>query len=200
MATAVSRTAVREWRCPACEAKRGERCRGARGKLREANHAERVDWAIQMVEARRRNAQKPPEFWAELYAAMDRDEQFYAEMEVTSKRTDRTPLRGVDEMHWHADELTTLQRGDEVTLLILPNDDADDGEALVFPAVVAHTELRREVGLPRATWVEAAGLHGLIVRDEESLVGVDTSDGLFTMVLWIPTSTGWGEHLTLVAG
>jgi hypothetical protein len=81
MAMTVSRTAVREWRCPACKAKPGERCRGARGRPREANHAERVDWAIRMVEARRRNAEKPPEFWAELEAAMDRDEQFYAAIE-----------------------------------------------------------------------------------------------------------------------
>jgi photosystem II stability/assembly factor-like uncharacterized protein len=80
-------------------------------------------------------------------------------------------------MHWPADELTTLQRGDEVTLLILPNDDDDDPTALIFPTVVAHTELRKETGLPWATGVAEAGQHGLIVGDEESLMGVDTTDG-----------------------
>jgi hypothetical protein len=45
MKVLMSRTAGRAVRCPACEATPGERCRGARGKPREANHQERVEAA-----------------------------------------------------------------------------------------------------------------------------------------------------------
>lgn len=40
----VSRTQAREYECPACGAKSGERCVGARGKQRESIHQERM-WA-----------------------------------------------------------------------------------------------------------------------------------------------------------
>lgn len=103
-------------------------------------------------------------------------------------------------MRWPADELTTLQRGDDVTWLILPNEDDTDGEAFIFPAVVGHTELVKHSGLPWATWVEEAGHHGLVMGDEDSLMGVDTTDGIFTLALYVATSTGWCEHITLVAG
>ena len=42
----ITRTAARAVQCPACGATAGERCRGARGKAREANHGERVAQAI----------------------------------------------------------------------------------------------------------------------------------------------------------
>jgi hypothetical protein len=45
MNATVSRTAARKVTCPSCEAPSGERCRGARGKLREANHRERIEAA-----------------------------------------------------------------------------------------------------------------------------------------------------------
>lgn len=41
----MSRSAVRAVECPACEASAGDRCRGARGRPREANHRERVQAA-----------------------------------------------------------------------------------------------------------------------------------------------------------
>jgi len=42
----LTRTDVRELAsCPACDAPVGERCCGARGRLRESNHRERVDAA-----------------------------------------------------------------------------------------------------------------------------------------------------------
>jgi len=45
MDAAMSRTAARSVKCPACAAEPDERCRGVRGKPREANHRERVDAA-----------------------------------------------------------------------------------------------------------------------------------------------------------
>lgn len=42
---AMTRTAVRAVECPACGAGPQERCRGARGRPREANHLERVQVA-----------------------------------------------------------------------------------------------------------------------------------------------------------
>jgi hypothetical protein len=45
MEAAISRTAARAVRCPACEAEPGEQCTGARGKKREANHRERIEAA-----------------------------------------------------------------------------------------------------------------------------------------------------------
>jgi hypothetical protein len=41
----MTRTQVRAVSCPACAAGEGERCRGVRGRPREANHRERVDAA-----------------------------------------------------------------------------------------------------------------------------------------------------------
>jgi hypothetical protein len=41
----ISRTAARSVACPACAAEPGERCRGVRGREREANHRERVQAA-----------------------------------------------------------------------------------------------------------------------------------------------------------
>jgi hypothetical protein len=61
MDAAVSRTAARAVQCPACEAKPGERCRGVRGKPREANHRERVE----AVEAQAAVDSRPARDWDE---------------------------------------------------------------------------------------------------------------------------------------
>lgn len=42
----LSRSEVRSFPCPACDAAPGARCVGARDKPRESNHQERVDLAI----------------------------------------------------------------------------------------------------------------------------------------------------------
>lgn len=43
---AMRRTAVREATpCPYCLARRGEKCQGEDGRLREPNHAERIELA-----------------------------------------------------------------------------------------------------------------------------------------------------------
>jgi len=42
----LARSAVRKVGCPACGAEAQARCRGIRGREREANHRERVDAAV----------------------------------------------------------------------------------------------------------------------------------------------------------
>lgn len=46
----LSRTEVRRVECPACQARAGEKCIGARGKRRERNHLERVQRAGEVGE------------------------------------------------------------------------------------------------------------------------------------------------------
>ena len=102
--------------------------------------------------------------------------------------------------HWEPRDLTTLRVGDELSVLILPNADADDPEALVFIAVVLATELRQESGLPWCDWLSEGGQHGIIVADEDSLMGVTVEGGEFRLRLCCPSRTGWCEWLTLGAG
>jgi hypothetical protein len=57
--------------CPACEAQPEQRCRGARGKEREANHSERVDAALASMPVRRSAQQERWEETARVDAALD---------------------------------------------------------------------------------------------------------------------------------
>jgi hypothetical protein len=63
---------------------------------------------------------------------------------------------------------------------------------------VVHTELLRYVGLPWCQWLEADGCHALVMGAVEFASGLDTSGGVLTLAVWIPTSTGWGERVWVV--
>ena len=101
-------------------------------------------------------------------------------------------------MNVKAEELSTLRAGDDVALLVLPDDDYDDDEAIVVAARVAYVELREAVGFAWAQHLDGGRAPALRVGRSELASGYSDQGGVQIVRLCLPTSTGVGEWVWLV--